>query len=270
MSRPGGVVSPPAAWPEVNDRVRVRLDLPPRLGGDEIDLLSRVEDVQDGRLLVAAPTFAGDLHVAQEGLEVTLSWATDRGQCRQAFVLLGVVRLSVPCWELSPAGDLVHEQRRRFVRVPVIGLGRLSAVPLPEELATGPHVPLARPDVDPGGLQPGARAADDCGEGGAEEDASLAIALVDLSEGGACVRSRAASWLADGRRVVLTFEVDGGVVEQLADVLRVTRSQGPSALDPADQRFDAVLSFVEPVAAADRVRRYVMRIQIENRRRGER
>jgi len=280
VSRPGGVVSPPGTWPEVNDRVRVRLELPPHQGGDEIDLRTRVEDVHDGLLVVAAPTFAGDLHVAQEGLPVTLSWATARGQCLQAFVLTTVVRRSVPCWELHPAGEVVHEQRRRFVRVPVIGLGRLSAVPAPADAPAGtsadapapgdPHVPAARGAGGPGGLQSDGSAADGSGESGDAEETSLATALVDLSEGGACVRSRAASWLAAGRRVVLTFEVDGGTVEQLTDVLRVTRSDGPSALDTTEQRFDAVLSFVEPVSAADRVRRHVMKIQIENRRRGER
>lgn len=271
MSRTGGVVSPPSTWPEVNDRVRVRLDLPPRWGGTEVDVLTRVEDVRDGLLVVAAPTFAGDLHVAQEGLQVTASWATQRGHCRQDFALSAVVRLSVPCWELRPDGDVVHEQRRRFVRVPVVGSARLAEVPLPED--PDPADPHAAHRL-PAGLQEDAGPADDPGGGDTGEAASgetpIGAALVDLSEGGACVRSRAASWLGAGRQVLLTFEVDGGPVEQLADVLRVDRCAGPSALDPAEQRFEAVLSFVEPVAAADRVRRYVMRIQIENRRRGER
>lgn len=260
-------MSPPGTWPEVNDRIRVRLDLPSRLGGDEVDLHTRVEDVRDGLLVIAAPTFAGDLHVAQEGLEVTGSWATERGHCRQDFALVAVVRLAVPCWELRPVGDVVKEQRRRFVRVPVVGRGRLAGVPLPVD----PHAAHPRSGDGPPGLQGGGPAADGSGDGSDPAgETSIGTDLVDLSEGGACVRSRAAAWLEAGRQVLLSFEVDGGPVEQLADVLRVSRGPGPSALDPAEQRFDAVLSFVEPVAAADRVRRYVMRIQIENRRRGER
>nr|WP_276610853.1 PilZ domain-containing protein [Kineococcus siccus] len=143
-------------------------------------------------------------------------------------------------------GPVTTEQRRRFVRVPVVGRAAMH------------HVLHARDDAaevaarDPGELK-------------------LDAEMVDLSEGGACVRAAARPWVGAGREVRLELDVDGVAVVQLAEVLRVRPVPGSTSLD-ADRPQDAVLEFVEPVPVqvADRVRRYVMRIQIENRRRGER
>jgi len=265
-------VGVPAGWPGLNDRVHVRLDLPSRQDGDEFDEITRVEDVRAGRdgevMVVAAPPFAGDLHVAVEGKRVTVAWATPRGHSRQDFVITAVVRHLVPCWELVADGPVVSEQRRRFVRVPVAGSVLLH------------HVPAAADD-DPGhpGAQPQDAAAQDRAareravqDADGQDAAALQVAgqLVDLSEGGACVRAGARPWVAAGREVRFEIDVDGVPVVQLAAVLRVRPAPGPAALDRDRQVHDVVLEFVEPVPVADRVRRYVMRVQLENRRRGER
>jgi len=233
--------------------VHVRLDLPSRPGEDEFDEITRVEDVRSERggdvLVVAAPPFAGDLHVAVEGRSVTVAWSTPRGHSRQDFVITAVVRRLVPCWELLADGPVTQEQRRRYVRVPVAGHVVLRAVPGAD--APGPDDLEAAGEQDPALLKLDAR-------------------LVDLSEGGACVRAPARTWVAAGREVRFELDVDGSPVVQLAEVLRVRPAPGAVPLDRDQQQHDLVLEFVEPVPAADRVRRYVMRIQLENRRRGER
>ncbi|NIZ92299.1 PilZ domain-containing protein [Kineococcus rubinsiae] len=244
-------VGVPAGWPGLNDRVHVRLDLPSRPGEDEFDEITRVEDVRSERggdvLVVAAPPFAGDLHVAVEGRSVTVAWSTPRGHSRQDFVITAVVRRLVPCWELLATGPVTQEQRRRYVRVPVAGRVVLRAVPS----ATEP---------------------DDTATAGVEDPELLKLdaQLVDLSEGGACVRATARTWVAARREVRVELDVDGSPVVQLAAVLRVRPAPGAVPLDRDQQQHDVVLEFVEPVPAADRVRRYVMRVQLENRRRGER
>jgi len=260
-------VGVPAGWPGVNDRVHVRLDLPSRQDGEEFDEITRVEDVRAERggdlMVVAAPPFAGDLHVAVEGKSVTVAWATERGHSRQDFVITAVVRHLVPCWEMVADGPVVSEQRRRFVRVPVTGSALLHHVPAPE--ATVSEATVSGATVSDATV-PGSP------DDGERDAAGLQVVgqLVDLSEGGACVRAGVRPWVAAGREVRFELEVDGAPVVQLAVVLRVRPAPGPSALDRDQQVQDVVLEFVEPVPVADRVRRYVMRVQIENRRRGER
>ncbi|MCI2240591.1 PilZ domain-containing protein [Kineococcus sp. TRM81007] len=224
----------PAQWPAVNGRVRVQVQLPEALGGDLLELPTRVEDSAEGSLVVAAPGFSGDLHLVAPGMPVTVLWASERGQMRQDFLIAEVVRRRVPSWDLAPCGEVEVQQRRRFVRVPVTGNLRLHAVP-------GDPV---RQDPD------------------AAPEPAVTAAFVDLSEGGACVRVRSDAWPEAGRLVRTVFELDGGPVEQLAEVVRLVP-------DPAGtgEHDDLVLSFVEPVAASDRLRRHVMQEQIRNRRR---
>ncbi len=233
------MVSPtsPAQWPAVNGRVRVQVQLPDALGGELLELPTRVEDSAEGSLVVAAPGFSGDLHLVAPGMPVTVLWASERGQLRQDFLIAEVVRRRVPSWDLAPCGEVSVQQRRRFVRVPVTGNLRLHAVP-------GDPMWPGRQDLD------------------AAPEQAVTAAFVDLSEGGACVRVRRGSWPGAGRLVRTVFELDGVPVEQLAEVVRL--APDPAATGEHD---DLVLSFVEPVAAADRLRRHVMQEQIRNRRR---
>ncbi|NAZ88391.1 PilZ domain-containing protein [Kineococcus indalonis] len=229
----------PAQWPAVNGRVRVQVQLPENLGGDLVDLPTRVEDSGENSLVVAAPGFSGDLHVVAPGLPVTVSWASERGHVRQDFLIAEVVRRRVPSWDLAPCGEIAVQQRRRYVRVPLVGALRLQPVP--------------GDPAGPDGQQPGAA-----------PEPVVTAAFVDLSEGGACVRVPRGSWARPGRLVRAVFELDGGPVDQLADVVR--SSPEPSG---AGEHEHLVLGFVEPVAAADRLRRHVMQVQIRNRRREE-
>ena len=231
--------APPAQWPAINGRVRVQVQLPEALGGELVDLPTRVEDSGEGSLVVAAPSFSGDLHVVAPGLPVTVSWASDRGHVRQDFLIAEVSRRQVPSWDLAPCGEVEVQQRRRYVRVPVSGALRLQPVP-----------------GDP--ARPGPAGAD------AAPEPAVTAAFVDLSEGGACVRVRRGTWAQPGRLVRAVFDLDGGPVDQLADVVRAVPD--PSGTGEHD---DLVLGFVEPVAAADRLRRHVMQVQIRNRRREE-
>ncbi|WP_432546518.1 PilZ domain-containing protein [Kineococcus sp. SYSU DK004] len=283
---PGRRTAPPG-WPALNSRVHVRVHLPEKLGDRELELPTRVEDEVDGALVVAAPTFAGDLHVAVPGLPVAVSWSSDRGRCVVDAVLVRVVRHRVSCWELEPASDVRTEQRRRYARVRTSG--HVRVLPVPDETgARRPPAPPVQPALQAAPLQalPALRralraAADGRGEdpapaagatGGTTADAGpdvpvepeLTAAFVDLSEGGACLRLAEPSWLTPGRRVRVLFDLAGGPVDQLAEVVRVA-----PARDVAD-RHDVVLAFVEPVPAADRLRQHVMRTQIDNRRRGDR
>ncbi|WP_369054569.1 PilZ domain-containing protein [Kineococcus terrestris] len=290
---PGRRTAPPG-WPALNSRVHVRVHLPEKLGDRELELPTRVEDEVDGALVVAAPTFAGDLHVAVPGLPVAVSWSSDRGRCVVDAVLVRVVRHRVSCWELEPASDVRTEQRRRYARVRTSGHVRVLPVPLPDEagahraparpaLEAAPlqalpalrrvlraaadgrgEPPAATPDVPPTAGPAGAAGPAGPGEPAGAVEPELTAAFVDLSEGGACLRLAEPAWLAPGRRVRVLFDLAGGPVDQLAEVVRAA-----PARDVAD-RHDVVLAFVEPVPAADRLRQHVMRTQIDNRRRGDR
>jgi c-di-GMP-binding flagellar brake protein YcgR len=227
-----------AQWPGLNHRVWVELQMPDLLGGDLIRLPTRVEDTAEGSLVVAAPSFRGDLHVVAPGLAVAVAWAGARGQSRQDFLIAEVVRRRVPAWDLAPCGDVVVEQRRRYARVPASGAVRLSPV-----------------EGDP--LQREADRADGVVE------PLLDAHLVDLSEGGSALSVPAGSWLQLGRLVRMSFALDGAPVDQVGQVVRSLHSLDPDLLE-------VVVAFSEPVPAADRLRRYVMQTQIRQRRGGDR
>jgi c-di-GMP-binding flagellar brake protein YcgR len=227
-----------AQWPGLNDRVWVELQLPETLGGELIRLPTRIEDTGEANLVVAAPSFRGDLHVVAPGMAVTVAWAGARGRSRQDFLIAEVVRRRVPAWDLAPCGEVTVEQRRRFARVPATGAARLSPVPGDPMLREADPVEAAAEPV-------------------------LPAHLVDLSEGGTALSVPAGSWLRLGRLVRTSFDLEGSPVDQLGQVVRVLDSLDPALLE-------VVVAFGEPVPAADRLRRYVMQSQIRQRRGGDR
>lgn len=212
--------------------------MPDSFGGDTVRIPTRVEDAHEGSLVVAAPGFRGDLHVVAPGLAVAVCWAGQRGQSRQEFLIAEVVRRRVPAWDLAPCSDVVVEQRRRYARVPASGDVHLSHVPGdPLAAETDPDDPLVEPAVP--------------------------ARLVDLSEGGSAVSVPVGTWVRLGRLVRLSFDLEGFPVDQEGQVVRT--------LDSLEtDRLEAVVAFTEPVAAADRLRRYVMQTQIRQRRGGDR
>jgi c-di-GMP-binding flagellar brake protein YcgR len=102
------------AWPQVNERVTVRL-----LGRPDAHP-SRVEDIDGDELLIAAVVDGRGVPVIPErGEEVEIAWNTPRGVlCRRGTVVeraAGALRL----WRVQGHGDPGVQQRREFVRVPV-------------------------------------------------------------------------------------------------------------------------------------------------------
>ena len=249
MSQGSRVAGSTHSWPAVNSRVTVHISADGDAVEEEVETVTRVEDVDADQLLVAAPRFAGDLRWAAPGQQVVLSWASERGACFQRFALAAVERQNVKLWRLTPVAPVTVQQRRRYVRAAVTGRAELEIV-------------QEQPARE--ALKDAVRGADENGESG-EQQAVYAGRLVDISEGGARLAFDSAADALAGRRGRLRAVIDGMVIDQQAAVLRI-RSQAGTPAGPVEVQ----LHFVEPVALADHLRRYVLRAQIENRRRGER
>ncbi|GAA4664046.1 PilZ domain-containing protein [Kineococcus glutinatus] len=251
MTPGAGVAGSTRSWPALNARVTVVLGFDGT--APEAEVVTRVEDVDEDGLVIAAPRFAGDLDWATTGREVQLAWGSERGACFQRFVLAALDRGALPCWRLRPTGPVTTEQRRRYARAAVTGRALLEPVPL-----AGPAP----------ALQSAAEDADAAGEGPQRVRHTppdpVAVRLLDLSEGGARVlHTGPAEELVPGTRARMRTDVDGVAIDQVVTVLRTRPAASQGAAE-------VVLSFVEPVPHADHLRRYVLRAQIENRRRGER
>lgn len=106
------------------------LDLPPSLPGlnDRLAVVdssgrsrpSRVEDVDEGWLAVAAPSFPGDVEPPEEGQAYELVWPTTRAALVVQVVLRERVSGAVPLWWVQPVGEITVDQRRSFVRAPAV------------------------------------------------------------------------------------------------------------------------------------------------------
>jgi PilZ domain len=105
MSRPGVDALP------LNALVTVRV------ADDETDYPSRIEDVADDSIFVAAPTGANAVLVATGRRQVEVSWLSPRGRYQQGCELVQIVSGRPRLWRLRPARDPWLIQRRRFVRV---------------------------------------------------------------------------------------------------------------------------------------------------------
>ena len=265
MSTGSRVAGSTRSWPAVNGRVTLEI---PATDGDsdhDIEAPTRVEDIEDEQLVVAAPRFPGDLAWAHPGREVLVSWASERGVCMQRFHLVGVERQNVTLWRLAPATPVTVQQRRRYVRAAVSGPAELELVADQRP----PHEQSA--PQDPATGQPGTPALKDAAAGadGEQEVGDLPEAysgqLVDISEGGARLAFASAGGALSGRRARLRTVVDGVRLDQEAAVLRSRPLPGG-----ASGAVEVQLHFVEPVEQADHLRRYVLRVQIEHRRKGER
>ncbi|WP_459641879.1 PilZ domain-containing protein [Kineococcus sp. NUM-3379] len=247
--------------------------------GQDIEAPSRVEDVDGEQLVIAAPRFPGDLRWAYPGREVLLSWASERGVCMQRFHLVAVERQNVRVWRLAPATAITVQQRRRYVRAAVTGPAELELVAdqrpprelsvrretsggeLSVEQSAGAAAPQQQEEPALKDTSAGADAEQEAGE----LPEAYSGQLVDISEGGARLAFAAAGGALSGRRARLRTVVDGVRIDQQAAVLRTRPLPGgaPGAVE-------VQLHFVEPVEQADHLRRYVLRVQIEHRRKGER
>lgn len=90
------------------------------LPGVDHDVPSRVEDVRDDLVVVAAVPPPGRAERHRVGDVVTLMWAAPpRGLLSVACVLEHQERSQPPLWVLRPTGPLRRLQRRRFTRADV-------------------------------------------------------------------------------------------------------------------------------------------------------
>ncbi len=98
--------------PEVNDLVRVQLD-------DELVLPSRVEDVRDGELVLAAPRYVGNVTPPSPGDALAVLWTVRRGVSGLPAEFVTGERAPVPVWRVRVVGTIEVVQRRRYVRAAV-------------------------------------------------------------------------------------------------------------------------------------------------------
>lgn len=126
--------------PKVNGLVEVR-------AGQVADWVpSRIEDVIDGDLVLAAPCLPGGRSVvALPGDAVSLRWRADKGLGFLEGRLVSVFGGRLPIWRVAPLGEPIVEQRRQFVRVNVT----LPVV----AVVDGAHWLLSTIDLAEGGMR---------------------------------------------------------------------------------------------------------------------
>lgn len=198
--------------PDINDLIDIRFP-------DGREFASRVEDVTDTTLSVAAP-FGGGVEPPEIGSTVDLCWTGPRGQYRAPVRLLSIERSNVRSWTVELAGPVELAQRRRYVRA----------------TAAGEPVTIR---VN-------------------ESDVTVTGRAVDLSEGGL------RCWVTEGEvaagaQITVTIGLDDNQLAVNGEVLRVMERRTGKGLD-------IVIVFDLAEAAADIVRRYVMRAQLLARR----
>ena len=236
-------------WPAIGGLVRV-------IAGESHAWLgpqgraSRIEDVTDDGIAIAAPRGPGDVEPPREGDEFELCWPAARGLNALPVRLVDRGRDGVALWWVEPLGEVRLSQRRAFVRAQAVGRS-------PVRVTLQWSAPV---------------------EGSAEG------VLVDLSEGG--LRVRLTGWPGGlDVPVQITLAVPEGAVEAAdgpsaggapadEDVveheLRGTALRGrePSDAVTAVGVVDVSVQFEQPVPRADELRRLVFAWQRAERRAG--
>jgi c-di-GMP-binding flagellar brake protein YcgR len=117
-----------------------------RLAEHDTEYSSRIEDIEGGTLIVAAPPGANAALLATGERDVELSWVTPRGRYEQRCALVEHINNGgLKQWRLRPTGEAKLIQRRRYVRVPA-ALAVLLV--MPGEVMTATTV-----DVSEGGFR---------------------------------------------------------------------------------------------------------------------
>ena len=239
-------------WPPVGGLVRV-------IAGEAHAWLgsagraSRVEDVTDAGIAIAAPRGPGDVEPPREGDEFELRWPAARGLQVLPVRLVERGRDGVSLWWCEPVGGVLLQQRRAFVRAQASGSAPVRVV-------------LRWSGPDAGG--------DEHGAGGRAEGT-----LVDLSEGGLRVRLR--GWPGgQDVPVLITLVVPedaapgpdgpGGGGPDVEHELRGTALRGrePDGVVTAVGVVDVSVQFEQPVPRADQLRALVFAWQRAERRAG--
>jgi len=87
-----------------------------RIGDDEIDYPSRIEDIADDTVTVAAPNGANAALLESGNRDIELSWVSPRGRYMQHCQLVEHISSRPRLWRLRPLDHAVLIQRRRYVR----------------------------------------------------------------------------------------------------------------------------------------------------------
>jgi c-di-GMP-binding flagellar brake protein YcgR len=206
--------------PQINALVSVAFaDLPPSP--------SRVEDLPEDHVVVAAPSFAAAHAAPAPGEPVQVSWNIPRALMVLPTEFVRAARDGAPLWWLRVTGPAAREQRREFVRVAV-------------------HAP-ARLDLSEEGTR-----------------SSMSVTIQEISEGGARVAlgsSEAPSTgLPQGSSVVLRFALGDRLVAVPASIRRSHAAPGQDFTETVS------VEFTQPVRVADELRRWVFAQQLRERR----
>lgn len=161
--------------PGVNTLVRIEVE-------DGLVLPSRVETVEGPDLVLAAPTYVGNVVPPELGDVFAVGWTGPRGVCGVPADFVEMTRAPMALWRVRVAGGIEVVQRRRFVRAPVNG---------PVSFATGES----------------------------EYDSVRVGSMLDLSEGGVRVRLTRTAAQADDT-VLVRMSLDGDVVSVTGTILR--------------------------------------------------
>lgn len=198
-------------------------------GGAMPLLASRVEEVQGSDLLLSAASHIGIGPAPRPGSTLSVQWTARRGLCSLPAEFRGLEDGALRIWRVRIAGAVALNQRRRFTRVSVGGAISLEATEATE--------------ADAG-----------------KEPAAVLGWMVNLSEGGVLLRaSTGAHPLGTNVRVRVTLDREPIVVEGQVLTLRPTPDAGLE---------EVVVLFQTDERTADRIRRFVMDQQLQQRRAG--
>jgi hypothetical protein len=203
--------------------------------GDDRDYRSRVEDVSEESLVLARPLDLPVGHSFTTGSRLHVSWPSERGMTVLPTVLVGqLTEGAVGLWIAEIAGKPWTEQRREYVRVPIVGPVRLTL-----------------------GKQPN-RGTERAGA----EAIVLDLQLVDISEAAVRCTAKLDSLLAQApahSEVDVHLELGGTPFDIPGRTLKLV----PSALVP--ELCEVVVLFEQPVRQADALRRFVFAQQLKGR-----
>jgi len=116
-----------------------------RIGESDSEYASRIEDLDEQTVVVAAPAGASAALLASGIREVHLSWISSRGRYEQRCELAESIAGPLKRWRLRPVGQALLIQRRRYVRVRA---AVAVLIALPDEI-----LPATTVDISEGGLR---------------------------------------------------------------------------------------------------------------------
>ena len=99
--------------PAINDPVTLRLT------GEDASYAIRFRGLEDGQLIVRAPTIVRDDTALLAEALFELEWSSERGLLTVPVTYIGEYHDEGTLWQLEICGEITTSQRRRFVRSPL-------------------------------------------------------------------------------------------------------------------------------------------------------